>query len=125
MYARCGVGILTIVCTILIIALLLTFELHLACKTNTTNSSITNGRQSLDSAVKFLLFSDLHLDHFYDDSVGPKPTNCRRLGNYSKASYKASYGRVNCDSPLTLIDSLLKAAKGVSQDYNFALMTGN
>ena len=122
MYARCGVGILTIVCSILVIVLVLTFELHLACKTKPTSS--TNGRRTLDSAAKFLLFSDFHLDYFYDDLVCAKPTNCRRLGNYSKASYKASYGRVHCDAPLTLIDSMLKAAKGVSQDYNFALMTG-
>ncbi|XP_031551912.1 acid sphingomyelinase-like phosphodiesterase 3a isoform X2 [Actinia tenebrosa] len=124
MYARCGVGVLTIICTILMIALLLTFELNLACNSNNGTTS-SNGRQSLESAAKFLLFSDLHLDDFYDDSVGPDPTNCRMLGNYSKASYKAPYGRVDCDSPLTLIDSMLKAAKGISQDYNFALMTGD
>jgi hypothetical protein len=120
--ARYGIGAMTIVCTALIVVLLLTFELGLHCKNlNTTNP---NQKQSLKDAAKFLLFSDFHFDYFYDDSIAPEPTNCRKLGNYTKASYQAPYGRVKCDSPAALIDIMLEATKAIGEDYNFVLMTG-
>ncbi|XP_048579257.1 sphingomyelinase phosphodiesterase D isoform X2 [Nematostella vectensis] len=122
MCARWVIAVLTLICTGLIVVLLLTFELQLNCAAKQSSYN-TN----LDSSIKFLMVSDLHLDSYYDASVASKPTFCRGVGNYSTANYKAPYGRVGCDSPEILIDSLVKGMRSVYDEKgaDFMIITGD
>ena len=114
------VCILVAACVALTVVLIL--GLHCSKQTSTTPS--TKSKTSLDDSVKFLWITDLHLDTFYNDEVTSKPTLCRKLGSYGNASYKARYGRVGCDSPVALIDSMFASASGTVGDARFVLITG-
>lgn len=119
MHARIVIALLTLALTAIIVVLILTMELQLHCRSRPNSTS----KDSLKNSVKFLLFSDYHFDTYYDESVTDKPTSCRRLGNFSNASYRAPYGRVGCDSPGTLIDNMLDTIKK-HDTASFVLMTG-
>lgn len=119
MHARIIIGVLTVVMTALIVILLLTLELQLHCNKHSNPTT----KVSYKDSVKFVLFSDYHFDYYYNDGVSDKPTSCRKLGQYANASYRAPYGRIGCDSPPALVDSMLDAVRK-EDGASFVLMTG-
>jgi len=118
--ARIGIAIMTIVLTALIVILLLTLELQFHC----SKQSVPTVKHLRESSVKFALFSDYHYDFYYNNGVSDKPTMCRKLGGYANASYTAPYGRLDCDSPPALVNSMLDAVNK-EEGISFVLMTGN
>lgn len=112
--------LLVVACVVLTVVLVL--GLHCPKQTSTTSS--TKSKRSLEDSVKFVWITDPHLDTFYNDEATAKPTMCRKLGSYGNASYKAPYGRVGCDSPAALIDSMLASASGTVGGAKFVLITG-
>ena len=80
--------------------------------------------RSKGKIVKFLHVSDIHFDPFYDKSMD-KDTYCHNSGDSEPtADYEAPYGRVGCDSPEVLWDSVLSAMKDKGSGAKFMLLTG-
>ncbi|EDO46874.1 predicted protein [Nematostella vectensis] len=121
-----GFASLTIIITILIVLLLLTYELKLNCSQH-ANKGIRAEKRYHTDAIKFLVASDLHYDTFYDESVSEENTLCRKLGNYTSAKFNATLGRVGCDSPMSLMTSWLKHMKSTHEKNpaDFLLITGD
>ena len=78
----------------------------------------------------FLWLSDLHLDPFYgtDKAVSYHNDNneCRLPGN-NGTTFHFPYGRVGCDTPLSLLEATLRNAKANNNDnsIDFILITGD
>lgn len=84
-----------------------------------------NLQATSDNSISFLLFSDIHLDPFYEEEA-PKSSFCRNKS--TTGSYKAKYGRIGCDSPMSLLRSVLAAMKIRSSNQcktEFILLTGD
>jgi len=47
-----------------------------------------------------------------------------RLGNYGTANYKAPYGRIGCDAPPALVDSVVNNAASIAKDASFVILPG-
>ena len=126
--AKWIIGVLIAVCVVLLLILILTFALKLNC-TGKDSDDGTKGESSTESdsgkVLKFLVASDFHLDPFYKDNVSAKDF-CRSKVNGTAADYKAPYGRVKCDIPKLLLDTVLKGMKDVDSEENasFLLLTG-
>lgn len=69
---------------------------------------------------RFLWFSDLHYDPFYSqaDAWVTRGTSC-------SSANAPSEGQVECDAPLSLIRSALRAAKDALPSPDFILVTGD
>jgi len=78
-------------------------------------------------AYKFWQISDLHLDLNYDVDGDPSKNNwCHK--NISETSEKSPLldaGNYNCDAPLLLIKSLLKAMHELEPNPDFIIWTGD
>lgn len=88
-----------------VIFITLTYVHELQCDDN-ENDHISQ----TNNPLSFLLFSDIHLDPWYEASAG-KNGFCRNVSLPS--AYNASYGRPGCDSPLKLLNEVLNAMKSV------------
>ena len=80
---------------------------------------------NIDKSVSFLLFSDVHLDLMYKKTAD-KRGFCRN--ETIKSSHIASYGRIECDSPLSLLLNALSAMKPITKKLSkldFILVPGN
>ncbi len=60
------------------------------------------------NTVSFLLFSDVHLDLMYKKTAD-KGGFCRNES--IKSSHAAAYGRIGCDTPLSLLQNALSEMK--------------
>ena len=75
-------------------------------------------------SFSFLLFSDVHLDLMYKNTAD-KSGFCRNES--IKSSHTASYGRIGCDTPLSLLQNALSAMKQKtmhSSKLNFIIVAG-
>ena len=126
--ARWIIGVLIAVCVVLLLILILTFALKFNCAGDDSDDG-TKGTSSTENesgeVLKFLVASDFHLDPLYKDNVSPTDF-CRSKVNGTAADYQAPYGRVGCDSPKLLLDTILKGMKDVDseEDVSFLLLTG-
>ena len=121
--ARILIGVLTVICCILIVILIITYESGRkrdVCHVQTVE------RPASDNVMKFIHLSDIHYDPFYDKTIS-KTSFCRpQGGSNNTAKYIAEYGRIGCDSPASLFENSLDAIKNVSrvEDVSFILLTG-
>ena len=125
--ARCLIGLMTLICCILIVVLIVTYDSGRR-KSKSTSESFKNEAAETTSDVnliKFIHLSDIHYDPFYNKMISSS-SYCRQQVSNSTAKYIAEYGRIGCDSPATLVENFLDAMKNVSQeeDIAFILMTG-
>lgn len=75
-------------------------------------------------------FSDVHIDRSYTagaEADCTKPICCRNFdGATANVSEPAGpNGNSNCDSPVTLADSMLEAAQQFANDAAFTIFTGD
>ena len=80
---------------------------------------------NINKSVSFLLFSDVHLDLMYKKTAD-KRGFCRNES--IKSSHIASYGRVECDSPLSLLQNALSEMKPITKKLSkldFILVPGD
>lgn len=75
---------------------------------NALDKSKLHATTNVDKPVSFLLFSDVHLDLMYKKTAD-KTGFCRN--ETIKSSHTASYGRIGCDTPLSLLQTTLYAMK--------------
>ena len=128
LHARWIIAAQTVVCTVLMLILILTFELKFNCPGNDLDDSTKEEKSTENESadiLKFFVVSDFHLDPFYKDNVSATDF-CRSKVNGTAADYKAPYGRVGCDIPKLLLDTVLKGMKDVDSEENasFILLTG-
>lgn len=123
MKARILIGVLTAICSILIVILIVTYESGHKYSTCTEQK---NERAVSNDIIKFVHFSDIHYDPFYDKTI-PQRSFCRKQISNSTAKYTAQYGRIGCDSPIDLVQNSLDAIQNVSkmEDVSFILLTGD
>lgn len=125
--ARCLIGLMTLICCILIVVLIVTYESGHRKSWSTIESSETEAQETTSGVnlIKFIHLSDIHYDPFYNKMIS-NSSYCRQQVSNSTAKYIAEYGRIGCDSPATLVENSLDAMKNVSQeeDIAFILMTG-
>lgn len=96
--------VLLIIVIGLIVLIALTYGLELQCDDDRESKSDSN------NSISFLLFSDIHLDPYYKAvSDTGKHSFCRNISKISV--YNATYGRVGCDSPVSLLRQVLSAMK--------------
>lgn len=113
------VFLLTAILIGLVVFISLTYALNLQCQGEDDSQKVKS-----QNLVSFLLFSDIHLDRFYNDTAASS-TFCWNGSVSSK--YTAKYGRVKCDSPRRLFQSALTAMKNRSSEqhkFEFILLTG-
>ena len=123
MKARVLIGVLTAICCILIVILVVTYE---SGRKNVNNCPVQKiDRKVSNDVIKFVHFSDIHYDPFYDKTISQR-FFCRAQGANGTAKYTAQYGRIGCDSPADLLDNSLDAIQNVSkvEDVSFILLTG-
>ena len=72
-------------------------------------------------SLKFFHVSDVHLDPFYNKAAYVS-TYCQ--GSGSTADNEALYGRIGCDSPLTLWKIALLGMKEEGQSAEFMMLSG-
>ena len=121
---RCMIGVLTIICSTLIVILIVTFKSgHHSISQNCLVKD--NDRVFKNNAIKFIHWSDIHYDPFYNETV-PSKFFCREQLAQETANYLAPYGRIGCDSPLNLLENTLNAMKNITEDkeIKFMLLTG-
>ena len=125
--ARWLIGVLTVICCILIVILIITYESGHGNKTTSNCSSKEAEKATTSNSVtKFIHLSDIHYDPFYDKTIS-KSFFCRQqMANSSTANYVAQYGRIGCDSPALLLENSLDAIKNVTREkeVSFVLVTG-
>lgn len=125
--ARCLIGLMTLICCILIVVLIVTYESGRRKSRSTRESSKREGQGTAGDVnlIKFIHLSDIHYDPFYNKMISSS-SYCRQQVAKSTAKYIAEYGRIGCDSPAMLVENSLDAMKNVSQeeDIAFILMTG-
>ncbi|KAI7874234.1 sphingomyelin phosphodiesterase [Lichtheimia hyalospora FSU 10163] len=85
---------------------------------------------STDKTFTVLQLSDWHVDPEYEagaDALCDKPICCRASNtDYSNVTMPASiWGAYTCDTPLTLIESMLEFIPTVAPDLAFGLLTGD
>lgn len=123
MKARVMIGVLTAICSILIVILIITYE---SGRKHVTCSVPTVGRTHSNDVMKFIHLADIHYDPFYNKSIS-RTSFCRSQGaSNNTAKYIAEYGRIGCDSPASLFENSLDAIKNISleEDVSFILLTG-
>lgn len=125
--ARCLIGLMTLICCILIVVLIVTYESGRRKSWSTIESTETEAEETTSGVnlIKFIHLADVHYDPFYNKTI-PSSSYCRQQVSNSTAKYIAEYGRIGCDSPATLVENSLDALKNVSEeeDIAFILMTG-
>lgn len=124
--ARWLIGLMTLICCILMVVLIVTYESGRHKSTSTSESSKKEAQETSDvNVIKFIHLSDIHYDPFYNKMISSN-SFCRPQVSNSTAKYIAEYGRIGCDSPAMLVENSLDAMKNVSQeeDIAFILMTG-
>lgn len=124
--ARFAIGLLTVICSILIVILVVTYE---SGHHNTSSMDCVSKEKEEaenNSVIKFIHLSDIHYDPFYDSNVSSS-FFCRQQMANSTAKYFAPYGRVGCDSPVYLVENSFDAMRNVTteEDVNFILITGD
>mgnify|MGYP000143913070 CR=1 FL=1 len=120
--ARILIGVLTVICSILIVILIVTYE---SGHKNTECTEKQNGKAVNNNIIKFVHISDIHYDPFYDKNT-PQRSFCRPQRANSTSTYTAQYGRIGCDSPIDLVENSLDAMQNVSkiENVSFILLTG-
>ena len=114
--------VLLIILLALVILIALTYGMKLQCDDNDDNGT---HKKSKSSSTSFLLFSDIHLDLFYKEGApAGKMSFCRNESMPS--TYNAPYGRIGCDSPLTLLNQVLSAMKEQESNVSvdFVMLSG-
>ena len=71
--ARILIGVLTVICSILIVILIVTYE---SGHKNTECTETQNGKAVNNNIIKFVHISDIHYDPFYDKNT-PQRSFCR------------------------------------------------
>lgn len=119
------IGVLTIICCTLIVILIVTFKSgHHPISQNCLIKD--NERVFKNNTIKFIHWSDIHYDPFYNETV-PSKFFCRQQLALESDNYLAPYGRIGCDSPLNLVENTLNAMKNITEDeeIKFMLLTGD
>ncbi|KAG2180399.1 hypothetical protein INT44_003403 [Umbelopsis vinacea] len=80
--------------------------------------------------ITVLHLSDWHVDPFYEtgaEAACDKPICCRpEFTNYENITQPASiWGAYTCDTPITLLESMLEYIPSVTDKYAFAILTGD
>ena len=95
--------------------IILAFTLSVDCRR-------CRGNLCNNNRLKFLLVSDIHLNPFYNKSLGAS-TWCSPLAG-SSVDYEAPYGRIGCDSPEDLLTITLAGMKKKGNDAKFVILSG-
>ncbi|KAI8365386.1 Metallo-dependent phosphatase-like protein [Radiomyces spectabilis] len=95
-----------------------------------TKPDVIQTKKSLGKTFTVLQLSDWHVDPEYtpgSEAVCDKPFCCRSAyTDYSNITRPASmWGEYSCDTPLTLIESLLEFIPSVAPDISFGILTGD
>ena len=116
------IGVLTVICCILIVILIVTYESAHGNKTfSNCSSKLVEKTTTSNNVTKFIHLSDSHYDPFYDKTISNSFFCRQQRANSITANYIAQYGRIGCDSPAILLENSLGAITNVTREEEIKL----